>query len=111
MSDPLFTGSKSTWDTFIVHIDSDLESLLPKFMTNRKKEVTAMREALVQQDFETVGKIAHDIKGASGIYGFDHLAGLGATIERAAKTRSVVSIETDLALIETYLEHIQVVFD
>ncbi len=103
--------SGSTDDTMIVHVEADFEDLLPKFMTNRKKEVVTMREALARQDFETVRKIAHGMKGAGGSYGFDRVTAMAATIEQAAKTGSAAPITTELALLGTYLEQVQVVFD
>ncbi|MEQ1792567.1 MAG: Hpt domain-containing protein [Nitrospira sp.] len=101
----------SSDESMIVHVESDFEGLLPKFMTNRKKEVVAMREALAQQDFETVRKIAHGMKGAGGSYGFDRVTTMAATIEQAAKVGSAAPIDTELARLAIYLERVQVVFD
>ncbi|ULA62258.1 MAG: Hpt domain-containing protein [Nitrospira sp.] len=95
----------------IVHIESDFEPLLPKFMTNRKKEVVAMRDALAQQDFETIRKIAHGMKGAGGSYGFDCITTMAATMEQAAKSGAADPIRIELDALATYLEQVQVVFD
>lgn len=103
--------SESTDDAMLVHVEADFEDLVPKFMTNRKKEVVTMREALARQDFETVRKIAHGMKGAGGSYGFDRVTAMAATIEQAAKTGSAAPIATALALLGRYLEQVQVVFD
>ena len=94
-----------------VHVEADFEPLVPKFMTNRKKEVAAMREALAQQDFETVRKVAHGMKGAGGSYGFDQVTAMAATIEQAAKTGTVAAIESELAQLGAYLELVRVVVD
>ena len=101
----------SSQDAVIVHVEADFEPLLPKFITNRKKEVVTMREALAQQDFETVRKVAHGMKGAGGSYGFDQVTTMAATIEQAAKTGTAATIDTELAHLGAYLEHVQVVFD
>jgi HPt (histidine-containing phosphotransfer) domain-containing protein len=103
--------SESTDDAMLVHVEADFEDLVPKFMTNRKKEVVTMREALARQDFETVRKIAHGMKGAGGSYGFDRVTAMAATIEQAAKTGSAAPIATELTLLGIYLEQVQVVFD
>lgn len=95
----------------IVHVESDFEGLLPKFMANRKKEVVAMGEALAQRDFDTVRKIAHGMKGAGGSYGFDRVTEMAATIEQAAKAESAAPISTQLAQLATYLDRVQVVFE
>lgn len=97
-------------DLPIVHVEQDFEPLLPKFMTNRKKEVVTIREALAQLDFETVRKVAHGMKGAGGSYGFDHVTTMAATIEQAAKAGTAAAISTELELLATYLEQVRVVF-
>jgi HPt (histidine-containing phosphotransfer) domain-containing protein len=101
----------STQDTMIVHVESDFEPLLTKFMTNRKKEVVTMREALAQQDLETVRKVAHGMKGAGGSYGFDRVTAMAATIEQAAKTGASAGLAEELDQLAVYLEQVQVVFD
>lgn len=111
MSTMLPNQPAATGDALIVHVEADFEPLLPKFMTNRKKEVVMMREALAQQDFETVRKVAHGMKGAGGSYGFDRVTAMAAIIEQAAKTGTSPTIEAELAQLGHYLEQVQVVFD
>lgn len=101
----------NTGEILIVHVEADFEPLMPKFMTNRKKEVVTMREALAQQDFETIRKVAHGMKGAGGSYGFDRVTAMAAIIEQAAKTATGSTIDTELAQLGAYLDHVQVVFD
>jgi HPt (histidine-containing phosphotransfer) domain-containing protein len=95
----------------IVHVDASFAPLMPKFMTNRKKEVIAMREALAVQDFETVRSISHGMKGAGGSYGFDAVSTMAATIEVAAKQRVATTIDEELSRLGFYLERIEVIFD
>ena len=95
----------------IVHVESDFEDLLPKFMANRKKEVVTMQDALAQQDFETVRKIAHGMKGVGGSYGFDRVTIMATIIEQAANAASAAPITAELARLATYLDRVQVVFD
>lgn len=95
----------------VVHVDASFEPLVPKFMTNRKKEVVTMKGALAAQDFETVRKVAHGMKGAGGSYGFDRVSELAAGIEEAAKAHDSSTIEHDLPVLGSYLERITVVYD
>ena len=94
-----------------VHVDSSFEPLVPKFMVNRKKEVVAMQEAMASQDFETVRKISHGMKGAGGSYGFDRVSEIAAIIEQAAKATDGSVIQRELPLLGAYLERIEVVYD
>lgn len=95
----------------IVHVDASFAPLVPKFMTNRKKEVITMREALAAQDFDRVRKISHGMKGAGGSYGFDRVTEMATVIEQAAKTGADNTIDKELNSLGSYLEHVEVIFD
>ena len=110
VSDRSSTNETSSGENCIVTIDSDLKPLMPMFIAGRKKDIVDIREAMARHDFHTIGRIAHGMRGAGDIYGFEPIAALAATIEQAVKTGSAASIETDLALLVTYLEQVQIVF-
>ncbi|NGZ01951.1 MAG: hypothetical protein CV090_02735 [Nitrospira sp. WS238] len=59
----------STESVEVVYVDASFEPLVPKFLTNRKKEVLTMRDALASQGFETIRTVAHGMKGACANYG------------------------------------------
>jgi HPt (histidine-containing phosphotransfer) domain-containing protein len=98
-------------DEELVHVDASFEPLVPKFMTNRKKEVVVMQEALTAQDLDTVRKVAHGMKGAGGSYGFDRITEIAANIEQAAKAGNASPIARDLPALSSYLERIKVVYE
>ena len=100
----------SNEDSLTVHIDASFEPLIPKFMINRKKEVTAMHDALSAQDFETLQKIAHGTKGAGGSYGFDRITEIAAAIEQAAKASDAAVIRQQLPTLRSYLDQVEVVY-
>ncbi|MDH4083571.1 MAG: Hpt domain-containing protein [Nitrospira sp.] len=95
----------------LVSVDASFEPLIPKFMTNRKKEVVTMQEALAVQDFETVRTVAHGMKGAGGSYGFDRITEIAAVIEQAAKAGDASTIARDLPALGSYLNRIKVVYE
>lgn len=98
-------------DEELVHVDASFEPLVPKFMTNRKKEVVVMQEALTAKDFDTVRKVAHGMKGAGGSYGFDRITDMAAVVEQAAKTGDASTIERDLPALGSYLDRVKVVYE
>jgi HPt (histidine-containing phosphotransfer) domain-containing protein len=95
----------------LVHIDASFEPLIPKFLTNRKKEVVTMQTALAAQDYETVRTVAHGMKGAGGSYGFDRITDMAAVVEQAAKTGDASTIEHDLPALGSYLDRVKVVYE
>jgi HPt (histidine-containing phosphotransfer) domain-containing protein len=95
----------------VVHVDASFAPLVSKFISNRKKEVVTMREALAARDFDRVRKISHGMKGAGGSYGFDRITEVAAIIEHAAKTGVHDTIDRELIGLDSYLERVQVIFD
>ncbi len=111
MSEIGHTSSDLGSGPVVVHVDASFEPLVPKFMTNRKKEITTMAEAVAQGDFETVRKVAHGMKGVSGSYGFPEMTIVATRLEQAAKTADAGSIRHDLTALASYLERVAVVYD
>ncbi len=95
----------------VVHVDASFEPLVPKFMTNRKKEITTMTEAVAQGDFETVRKVAHGMKGVSGSYGFPEMTTVAARLEQAAKIADQGAIRSDLTALASYLDRVEIVYE
>ena len=95
----------------VVSVDASFEPLIPKFLANRKREVTVMLDALAGQDFETVRKVSHGAKGAGGSYGFDRVTEIAAIIEQAAKGADAATIRQELAALASYLERVEVVYE
>ena len=66
---------------------------------------------LSQQDFESLRRIAHGMKGVGGSYGFDDLTTMAATIEQAAKVGDPAAVTQTLGAMAAYLESVEVVYD
>ena len=93
-----------------IEIKRELEILVPRFLANCQKSISAMRAALPQGDFEQVRTIGHKLKGAGGGYGFPAITDFGARIEEAAEARDGAAIAVCLDEYAAYLASIEVVF-
>lgn len=98
-------------DNELVSIDASFEPLIPKFLSNRRKEVTVMQQALTVLDLQTVRNISHGMKGAGGSYGFDRISEIAAAIEQAAKAGDASTIERNLHALGSYLDRVKVVYN
>jgi HPt (histidine-containing phosphotransfer) domain-containing protein len=77
--------------------------LLPKFIGHRARDLETLRDALAQRDFETVGRIGHNMRGNGHSYGFPEIGLLGERLEAAADTRNEPAIGEQLAALEAWL--------
>lgn len=97
-------------EKIIVHVDAELEDLIPGFLENRHKDIKSMLEALEQGDYETIQVMSHRIKGAGGSYGFDAITDIGRSIEQAAKSRESEVIRKWVDQLSNYLQCVEVVY-
>jgi len=94
----------------VVHVDAELEALIPRFLANQQTALSTMQEAWRQQDGETLRKLGHSMKGAAGGYGFDAVTDMGGAIEQAAKAGNYPEVAAWLASLAHYLERVEVVY-
>lgn len=95
----------------IVHVDAELEDLIPGFLENMCKDIKSMHEALKQGDYETIRILGHSMKGAGGGYGFDAITDIGASLEQSAKEKNPEEIRKRVDELSTFLEHVEVRYE
>jgi len=98
-------------EKIVVHVDSELEDLIPGFLENRRNDVISMLKALEQEDYETIRVLGHSMKGAGGGYGFDAITDIGASLEQSAKGRNPEEIRKWIDRLSTFLERVEVAYD
>jgi len=98
-------------DKITVHVDPDLEELIPGFLENRQQDIVTLNQAYDNEDLEVLRSIGHSLKGTGGGYGFDGMSDLGAKIEQAAKVNDLSSIRTLIDELDDYLKRINIVFE
>jgi len=107
------TGKRETGqgERIIVHVDADLEDLLPGFLQDWEEEVRAMREALEKNNYETIRKLGHDMKGIGGSCGLDVITDMGNGLAEAAKAMDQDLIRKNLDTLSGYLERVEFVYE
>ena len=98
-------------NNIIVHIDIDLEDLIPGFLDNRQKDIQKLEQALENQDFETLRSIGHNLKGVGGGYGFHDMTILGAAIEESAKENKLDIVNENVKKLSHYLSSIEIIYE
>lgn len=98
-----------TDEKIIVHIDDeDALELAPGYLANRRKELTVLRNALAQGNFETLCSLGHKMKGSGGGYGFERITGIGGNLESSAKVQNAPAIERIIADLQDYLDRVEI---
>jgi HPt (histidine-containing phosphotransfer) domain-containing protein len=97
--------------TISVTVAKDLEDLIPTFMTNRGKELEALRTALAAGDMEQLRQLGHRMKGVGNSYGFELISVLGKQIEDDAKIADLAALATRITEYTDYLARVTVVYE
>ncbi len=98
-------------ERIIVHVDVEFEDLLPGFLKDWKEETRSMREALEKNDYETIHKLGHDMKGIGGSCGLDVITDMGRGLAEAAKAKDLVVIRNNLDTLSCYLERVAFMYE
>lgn len=98
-------------DQFIAQVSSDLADLIPGFLSNRKREIVALRNALAATDFEALRRIGHRMTGAGGSYGFDAISTIGTRIVKSAGAQDVDSLTNLVEMYDDYLAHVRITYE
>jgi len=95
----------------IVHVEADFKALLPGFIKDWQQEIGAMLEALEKNDYETIRKIGHDMKGIGGSCGLDDITNLGSSLSESAKAMDADLIRGNLDRLSEYLKRVEFVYE
>jgi HPt (histidine-containing phosphotransfer) domain-containing protein len=94
-----------------VTVEKDLEDLIPVFMSNRKKEVDALRVALAAADFEQLRQLGHRMRGVGNSYGFAQVSDFGKHIEDGARSGDRALLESTIARYGDFLGKVQIAYE
>jgi signal transduction histidine kinase/CheY-like chemotaxis protein len=91
----------------LIPVEPGMEDAVPPYLEKRRTDVSLYRAALAANDFDSIKKLAHKMKGTGAGYGFQTLTDLGATLERAAIDGNAPQIALSLDELAVYLESIE----
>jgi HPt (histidine-containing phosphotransfer) domain-containing protein len=96
-------------DKIKVNVPSYAVQLIPNFLKNRKKDIKEVENSLKKEDFETIERVGHSMKGSGSIYGFDGISEIGKCIESSAKNKNSEEIQDNLSKLKNYLDRVEIV--
>jgi HPt (histidine-containing phosphotransfer) domain-containing protein len=84
--------------------DRRIAERAPTFLRNTRLNAIAMQDALDRGDLDTVVSLGHRMHGAGGMFGFQGITDLGATIEQAAQLGEIDAIRASMKELSNYLD-------
>lgn len=94
-----------------VGVARDIAELIPGYMSNRQKELEALRGALATGDFKQLRHLGHRMQGVGTVYGFSNITSLGEEIANSAGRADSARLAALIGNYREYLAKVQVVYE
>ena len=84
----------------MLDIKESIQAYLPQFFRNREQDLTKLKSALDEQDFATIKRIGHSLKGVARPFGFPEMETLGLRLEESAMGHDLKLCAQNISLLE-----------
>jgi len=104
------TGTAEVPETLVrnmIQVEEGMEDVVPGYLEKRRAEVPVYAEALARDDFDSIKRLAHKMRGTGSGYGFPVLTELGSAMEKAAIGGDSAQIRESLQQFAQYLDSIE----
>jgi len=91
-------------------IDKDIEELIPGFLNERIEQCHIALQELKKGNYDEVGSIGHNLKGAGGLYGFDFISHCGEEIENSVQSGNYRDLSAKFHELIEYLRSVIYIF-
>jgi HPt (histidine-containing phosphotransfer) domain-containing protein len=92
----------------IVYVRSEIAEIIPVYIERRKKDLIVMNDALLKNDFETIKRLAHKIKGSGILYGLDKISHIGKELESGIKSNKYDDIKKYVGEFSDFLSNLEI---
>src|ERR1022692_4457249 len=83
------------------------EVLSRDYLARRKEAMSSLRGLLDREDYDSVRRMAHDVKGTGASYGFAPLTNVARSLEQAAMAHDLARMQCALNSMDAYLESVE----
>ena len=90
-----------------VTVDASLLELVPGYLDKRRQDLPKFTEALAAEDYATIRRLGHNLKGTGAGYGFPVLTEIGAAIEDGAQANNGPAIRAKVDELGRYLTEVE----
>jgi signal transduction histidine kinase/DNA-binding NarL/FixJ family response regulator len=91
-----------------VMVDEELSAIMPRFLSNVRKNPAAIAAALAGEDYDAIRSLGHNMKGTGASFGLPQISALGDRLERAAKEQSSDSVREITTELAQFLDRVEV---
>lgn len=89
------------------NVAASINALAAVYLSRRRTDLQALRDALVREDFAVVARLGHNLKGTGAPYGFPRITDIGRSLERSGKEKDTAQATRDLAELAAFLDSVE----
>ncbi len=93
-----------------IKIDSCLKESIPSFIGHIKEHSRRLISLCDEKDIGEIKRLAHNIKGAGGGYGFDEISAIGEEIEKLADEGDTEKIKKKALCLGYFFDEIRIIY-
>lgn len=98
----------STNENSIRITDPFARRLLNKYLERRQNDLSRLRGALSDKDFDVIERTGHNLFGSGAAYGLEPVSELGARLEKAAQKRDETEISQLVDALEQFVSQVTI---
>ena len=92
---------------FFVTMPVGLEDFVPDYLEKRRQELPILQRSLEAGEFDSIRRLAHDLKGTGASFGFPELTEIGEAMMSSATDGSTAMLTRQLIHLAAYLSRVQ----
>ncbi len=94
----------------LIDVPEDLpRELVAQFLDSCREDLIRLEAALAANDYDRARRLGHQMKGNGKPYGFPGVTLIGSAIEQAAARSGATELASQIRLLETYLNLVEIV--
>jgi signal transduction histidine kinase/DNA-binding NarL/FixJ family response regulator len=91
-----------------IHVAPELRELVPNYFKHRQQDLATLEKSVLTEDFTTIARIGHNLKGSSHSYGFEGLGEIGKELEVVAQRKDLEGVRHQIDCMRDYLDRIRI---
>ncbi len=91
-----------------VMVDAALSDILPRYISNVRRNPAAVAAALARGDFDTIRSLGHNMKGTGTSFGLPQITHIGGELEQAAKQQDYDAVRHATDRLAHFLDSLEV---
>ncbi len=94
-----------------VTVKRKIEKFIPQFLNNTKNDIEALKDSVLNKNFEEMHRMSHSMKGYAKPFGFHYIGELASQIVQAAQEKRLEDAQPLIEELDAYFSTIEIIYE